>query len=84
MTTKHKHMLLADKKMEEMERKNARLKHFLESPWNAILWEFPQVWNDSRGIRHARNPWKQKRQLTQPPNQPTKWTKHDKTNDNQT
>ena len=59
--------------------------HFQErAQWNAIPWDYPQVWSYSRGIRHARNPWKQKRQLTQPPNQPRKCTKHDKTSDNQT
>ena len=59
--------------------------HFHErAQWNAIPWGFPQVWNYSRDIWHARNPWKQKRQLTQPPNQPRKWTKHGKTNGNQT
>ena len=59
--------------------------HFQErAQWNAILWDFPEARNCSRGIRHAQNPWKQKRQLTQPSNQPRKWTKHDKTNDNQT
>ena len=59
--------------------------HFQErAQWNAIPWDFPQVWNYFGGIRRARNPWKQKRQLTQPPNQPRKCTKHDKTSDNQT
>ena len=60
---------LLKKKMEEIERKNARLgalpgespEHFQErAQWNAILWDFPQVRNYSRGIRHARKPWKQK------------------------
>ena len=47
-------------------------KRFQErAQWNAILWDFPQVWN----YFNARNPWKQKRQLTQPPNQPRKWTR---------
>ena len=71
MTAKQKHMLLAEKKMEELERKNASWEHFQErAQCNAILWDFPQAWNYFRGIRHARIPWKTKRQLTQPPNQP--------------
>ena len=89
MTTKHKHMLLVQKKDEEIDRKNARLGTLPgESPgWMPYCEICPRINiipGISRGIRHARNPWKQKRQLTQPPNQPRKWTKHEKNNDNQT
>ena len=57
--TKHKYMLLAEKKMEEIERKNARL--------GTLPGESPVECH-----------------LAQPPNQPRKCTKHDKTSDNQT
>ena len=40
--TKHQYMLLAEKKMEEIERKNARLEHFQErAQWNAIWHNHP-------------------------------------------
>ena len=139
MTTKHTHMLLAEKKMEEIERKNARLGtlpgespvkcHLAQQPNQPRKWTtwqnqwqpnihtcflLKEGWRNRkekckagntsrrepsgmpfreispkceiilRGIPRARNPWKQKRQLTQPPNQPRKCTKHNKFNDNQT
>ena len=82
-------MLLAEKKMEEIWRNrkekckagNTSRREPSGMPFREISPKFEITFG---GIRHARNPWRQKRQLTQPPNQPRKCTKHSKTSDNQT
>ena len=76
VTTKHTHMLLAEKKMEEIEKKNARLGTLPgESPVECHSVRFPPNLKLFSGYSELLGtPGNKKRQLTQPPNQPRKWT----------